>query len=112
MTNQSTTEKTSKFKRPTKSFIRKEIGIGFLVSVLATAAGAFLYLQYFSSYSFETTWKLIQEEKLYGTIIALSALPNLFVFFIFLKKKQDYRARGVLTACIFTALITFVLKFI
>jgi hypothetical protein len=105
-------EKTSKFRKPKRTFIRKEIGIGFLISVIATASGAFLYLQYFSSYSFEETWKLVQEEKLYGTIIALSALPNLFVFFIFLKKKQDYRARGVLIACIFLALITFVLKFI
>jgi len=105
-------EKTSKFRKPTKAFIRKEILIGLLISLLATAGGAFLYLNYFSSFSFEETWELVKEEKLYGTIIALSALPNLFVFFIFLKKKQDYRARGVLIACIFTALITFVLKFI
>ena len=105
-------EKTSKFKKPTKSFIRKEIGIGFLISIIATACGAFLYLEFFSKYGFEETWELVQEKKLYGTIIALSALPNLFVFFIFLRKKQDYRARGVLIACILTALITFVLKFI
>lgn len=105
-------EKTSKFRRPTKGFIRKEIGIGLLVSVLATAAGVFLYMQYISKYGFEETWKMIQEGNLYGSVLALAALPNLFVFFVFIKKKQDYRARGVLMASIFTALITFVLKFI
>mmetsp|Transcript_25450 Transcript_25450/g.37999 ORF Transcript_25450/g.37999 Transcript_25450/m.37999 type:complete len:112 (-) Transcript_25450:290-625(-) len=110
--SQHTPEKTSKFRQPTKSFIRKEIGIGFLVSVIATICGAFIYMEFFSKYSFEETWKVVQEQKLYGTIIALSALPNIFVFFIFLKKKQDYRARGVLIGCILTALITFVLKFI
>lgn len=92
--------------------IRKEIIIGFLVSFFATAAGVFLYLQYFSKYGFEETLEMIIEGNLYGKVISLAALPNLFVFFIFLKKKQDYRARGVLMASILTALVTFVLKFI
>tara|TARA_R110002073_G_scaffold331253_1_gene515908 strand:- start:8222 stop:8509 length:288 start_codon:yes stop_codon:yes gene_type:complete len=92
--------------------IRKEIIIGFLVSFFATAAGVFLYLQYFSKYGFEETLEMIIDGNLYGKVISLAALPNLFVFFIFLKKKQDYRARGVLKASILTALVTFVLKFI
>ena len=92
--------------------VRKEIAIGFLISVFATACGVFLYLQYFSQYGFDETWQMIKEGNLYGTVIALAALPNLFVFFVFIKKKQDYRARGVLMASILTALITFVLKFV
>ncbi|MFD2568859.1 hypothetical protein [Pseudotenacibaculum haliotis] len=92
--------------------IRKEITIGFIISLLATAAGIFLYMQYFSRYGFEETWQMIKEGNLYSSVLALAALPNLFVFFVFIKKKQDYRARGVLMASILTALITFVLKFI
>ena len=92
--------------------MRKEIIIGFLVSLFATAAGVFLYLQYFSRYGFEETLQMIVDGNLFGKVISLAALPNLFVFFVFIKKKQDYRARGVLMASILTALVTFVLKFI
>ena len=67
---------------------------------------------YSEEYGFDETWKMIQEGDLYASVLSLAALPNLFVFFIFIKKKQDYRARGVLMASIFTALITFVLKFL
>ena len=90
----------------------KEISIGFVISILATACGVFLYLQYFSKYGFEETILMIQKGNLYAQVLSLAALPNLFVFFIFIKKKQDYRARGVLMASILTALVTFVLKFL
>ena len=70
-----------------------------------------MYLQYFSQFGFEETLQMIKDGNLYGTVLSLAALPNLFVFFVFIKKKQDYRARGVLMATILTALVTFVLKF-
>jgi len=92
--------------------IKKEISIGFVISILATACGVFLYLQYFSKYGFEETILMIQKGNLYAQVLSLAALPNLFVFFIFIKKKQDYRARGVLMASILTALVTFALKFL
>ena len=103
---------TSKFRRPTKKFIRKEIAMGILVSVAAMSSGFYIYLEFFSKSGFEKTWQMIQDGALYGPVLALAALPNLFVFFIFLKKKQDYRARGVLMASILTALVTFALKFL
>ena len=92
--------------------IKKEISIGFVISILATACGVFLYLQYFSKYGFKETILMIQKGNLYAQVLSLAALPNLFVFFVFIKKKQDYRARGVLMASILTALVTFVLKFL
>jgi|TARA_R110000787_G_scaffold263775_1_gene369626 hypothetical protein len=92
--------------------IKKEISIGFIISILATASGIFLYLQYFSKFGFEETIQMIKQGDLYAQVLSLAALPNLFVFFVFIKKKQDYRARGVLMASILIALVTFVLKFI
>jgi len=91
--------------------IKKEISIGILISLFATACGVFLYLQYFSKYGFDQTVEMIKEGNLYAQVLSLAALPNLFVFFIFIKKKQDYRARGLLIASILIALVTFVLKF-
>ncbi|CAL2102729.1 conserved membrane protein of unknown function [Tenacibaculum sp. 190130A14a] len=92
--------------------IRKEIAIGFLVSLFATVCGMFIYLEYISdTNSLSETLRKIKEGGVLGTVIALSAIPNLFVFFIFLKKNQDYRARGVLLGTIFIALITLLVKF-
>lgn len=91
--------------------IRKEIAKGVLISIIATLSGAFFYIEFFSQYGFEETINLIIEGDLLGMFLTLAALPNLFVFFIFIKKKQDYRARGVLLTTIIIALITFVLKF-
>ena len=92
--------------------MKKEILIGFLVAVFATACGFFLYIELFSEVDFNETLKVLKEGKLYGKVLSLAAIPNLFVFFIFLKKKQDHRAKGVLIATIMTALIMLILKFI
>lgn len=92
--------------------MKKEIAIGFFISLFATTCGVFLYLQYFSRYGFDETLKLVQQGDLYGQVLTLAALPNLFIFFIYLKKKQDFRARGVLMASILIAITTFVLKIV
>ncbi|MFV0249024.1 MAG: hypothetical protein ACK5H1_08730 [Tenacibaculum sp.] len=92
-------------------FVKKEMIIGFLISLFATTCGLFIYLQYVSPYDFSTSLSKVKEAGILGTVIALAAIPNLFVFFIFLKKKQDHRAAGVLIAVITTALLTFALRF-
>ena len=91
-------------------FIRKEIFIGVLVSLFATLAGLFIYIEFFSVFDFKETLHVIKEQGLMGKVITLAAVPNLFVFFIFIKKKQDYRARGVLFTTILIAFTTFVMK--
>ncbi|APZ44915.1 hypothetical protein BW723_00820 [Polaribacter reichenbachii] len=92
--------------------VKKDILIGVLVSVFATLAGCFLYIEYFSNVGFSETLKLIEDGALYGKILSIAAIPNLFVFLIFIKKKQDNRAKGVLMTTIFIALTTLILKFI
>lgn len=91
--------------------VKKKILVGFLTAIFATSGGIFLYLEYFSQYSFSDTLQMIKEGNLYGKVLAMAAIPNLFVFFVFIKKKQDYKAKGVLLATILIALTTFVLKF-
>lgn len=92
--------------------VKKEILIGILVGLFATVAGMFIYLEYVSRFGFQETIELIKKGDLFGKVITLAAIPNLFVFFVFLKKKQDHRARGVLMATILTAVLTFVLRFV
>lgn len=92
--------------------VKKEIFIGVLVALFATAGGFFLYVEYFSKFSFSETLQIIAEGYLYGRVLSIAAIPNLFVFFIFIKKNQDQRAKGVLLATILIALTTLILKFI
>ncbi|QNM85643.1 hypothetical protein H9W90_00530 [Polaribacter pectinis] len=91
--------------------VKKEIFVGILISLFATFGGIFLYLEYFSRFGFYETIEMIKQGKLYGKVLSLAAIPNLFVFFIFIKKKQDNRAKGVLIATILIALTTLILKF-
>ena len=92
--------------------VAKEVFIGVLISIIATLSGAFIYVEFFSRFEFQETLRVMREQELYGKVLTLAAIPNLFVFFIFIKKKQDYRARGVLLATILIAFTTFVLKLI
>ena len=91
--------------------MKKEILIGFLTGLAANCAGSYLYIYFLSDYSLESTIEMAQEQDLLGSIIALGAILNLAVFFIFLKKKQYYRARGVVLATIVAALIILAAKF-
>ncbi|MFC2126844.1 hypothetical protein ACFLRU_00550 [Bacteroidota bacterium] len=91
---------------------QKEILIGFLVAVFATLSGIYLYIELFSKRGFVETFQMIEDGDLYGQIITLGAVSNLFFLFIYLKKKQDLRAKGVLMATIIIAFITLLTKFI
>ena len=83
----------------------------FLVALFATFGGIFFYIEYFSKYSFEETLQMISDGNLYGKVLSIAAIPNLFVFFIFLKKNQDNKAKGVVLATILIAFTTLILKF-
>ena len=95
-----------------KKLNKKEILIGFLVGLLATLCGFYIYVEFVSPYGFEETLKILSEGGLYGKVLGLAALPNLFVFYIFLRKKQDLRARGVLLACFAVAFAILISQFI
>ena len=84
--------------------MKKEILIGFIVALIATAIGCFIFIEYFSDFGFNRSLELIIEGNLQGKVLVLGAIANFFVFFIFLKKKQLYRARGVLLETILIAL--------
>lgn len=91
--------------------MKKDILIGILAAIFATACGFFVYVQFISKMGFYETIDYIETGNLFGKVLTLAAIPNLFVFFVFIKKKQDYRARGVLIMTIFTAIILLISKF-
>lgn len=87
--------------------MKKEIFIGFLVGLLATSFGVFVFLEFFSDQDLATTIDMVIQGKLQAKVLTLGALANFFVFFIFLKKNQIYRARGVILESLLVALAVF-----
>ncbi|MCC7520156.1 MAG: hypothetical protein IT220_00835 [Flavobacteriaceae bacterium] len=90
----------------------QKIAIGFLLSLFTTIAGSYLYLEFFSPQGFEQAWKLMLENKLQGMVLSLGAIPNLLLFFVFLKRREDYKARGVLIGVVIVAFLVLYYRFI
>ena len=84
--------------------IKKEVFIGILVGFIATAIGFYFYTQVFNDFSLKFVKKLITEYDYLGEILIYSVSPNLLAFFVFIKRKEDYRARGVILATMLVAL--------
>lgn len=92
--------------------IRKEIFKGFLVGLIATIFGLVFAIQIFgSSDDYTLVVKQAIQQGFLGKLMSIGALLNLGAFFIFLKKKQDHRARGVLIATILVLIFTLVIKY-
>ncbi len=91
--------------------LKKEVFIGLIIGLLANIAGSYLYIYFFSDYNLEETIQNALAQDVLGNIIALGAILNLFVFFIFIKKNKIYRARGVVLATVVSAIIILISKF-
>lgn len=92
--------------------IKREVLKGFLVGLIANFIGLYLAaLILGNGNSFANVLKSASSEGILGKLISLGAILNLIAFFIFIKKKQDYRARGVILATVIVAISTFIFKF-
>ena len=93
--------------------VKKEILIGIIVGFVANLAGLVLAIIFLHEYPsiIEVILKSF-DEGILSKLISLGAIMNLFVFLVFIKKKQDYRARGVLITTIIMALFTLILNLI
>ena len=90
---------------------KKEIIIGVLVGLIANALGLFIAATILSQGDdFIKVVKAATNEGFLGKLISIGAILNLVAFFVFIRKKQDYRARGVLLITVFIAVFTFVFK--
>jgi len=92
--------------------IKKHVFTGFLIGILATAIGILLWISLFSKLDIESTLLDARENDYLGKIIALGAALNFLPFFIFIKKNQIYKARGVLLATVLIAVIIAITKIV
>ena len=91
---------------------RKELLVGVFSGIISTFAGLILsILMIFENNSILEILKNAYYENFLGKLISLGAILNLLVFFVFIKKKQDQRAKGVLFLTIFLAIFTLILNY-
>ena len=91
--------------------IKKEIFIGFFVGILANSIGLLLAAFFLGNgQSISVVIKQSISEDIFGKLVTIGAILNLVAFFIFIKKKQDYRARGVILATVLVAISTFLIN--
>lgn len=93
--------------------VKKEIIIGLITGFIANISGLVLAILFLNDNPsiIEIVVKSF-EEKLLSKLISLGAIMNLFVFFVYIKKRQENRAKGVLMATIIIAIITIILNLI
>lgn len=92
--------------------IKQNIFIGFLTGISANIGGILLYILLFSEMGIDETLDNSIAEGYIGKLIALGAILNFLPFFVFLRKKQIYHARGVLLATIIAAICIFISKIV
>ncbi|WP_439152601.1 hypothetical protein [Winogradskyella sp.] len=92
--------------------MKKEIISGFIVGIIATAFGLVFAIQIFGkSDDWSAVLRQAVAEGFLTKLMSIGALLNLGAFFLFLKKKQDHRAKGVLIATILVFIATLIIKF-
>jgi hypothetical protein len=92
--------------------MKKELVIGIITGIAANLLGVLLYILAFSDKGIDDTLRQSMADGYFGKIVTLGAVLNLIAFFIFIKKKQDYRARGVLLATVVIGVAVMVRKFL
>lgn len=92
--------------------IKKQVLTGVLVGLLATAITFYLSLEFIFKGSFAEAYQVVKQKKILGVMLSMAAIPNLFAFFMFIKQKQDYKARGVLLATLIIAFLILAAQFV
>ena len=85
---------------------KKDIFIGFLIGILTSVIGSFLFIKLFTDFDVSTSLKIIRENGYLGKVITLGTILNLAVFSILLKNNKDTMAKGVILAVIILAIST------
>ncbi|MDR1225365.1 MAG: hypothetical protein LBK47_00515 [Prevotellaceae bacterium] len=92
---------------------RSKVVLGTLVGLVVPVITFFIF--YRTSYahtSFESYVRLLMFRSMISKVLAITALPNLLVFYLFLWLNKDLIARGVVVGTIMVALVVAVLYFV
>ncbi|GJH41243.1 hypothetical protein RCZ04_17930 [Capnocytophaga sp. HP1101] len=90
---------------------RKNQIIGFIAGIIVNIIGVIAYVLIFSKFSISTTLQDAYYKGYLGKLIMLGALLDLAIFFFFINRYENERARGVIIASCVLAFIILLLQF-
>lgn len=82
---------------------------GFVIGVLASILGSYLFISFFTNYTFMAGLEIMKSEGKIGKIITLGTVLDLVAFAILLKINKELMARGVILAVIVLSLFSILL---
>jgi hypothetical protein len=80
--------------------------IGFIIGILASILGMFLYITFAVHSDFIAGLQLMKSQGHLGKIVTLGSILDLIAFGILLKLNKELMARGVVLAVILLTIIT------
>jgi hypothetical protein len=85
---------------------KKDLWIGFVIGILASVIGSYVFITFFTDFNFMTGIQAMQSEGKIGKLVTLGSILDLVVFGILLKMNKEIMARGVVLSVIIIAIIT------
>jgi len=91
--------------------IAKKVFTGVALGLVITAVGFFLYTHFMLKAEPLQAIKTLAEQGSLGTVLFITAIPNLLAFFVLINKGYDYKARGVIIASFIIAFLILITQF-
>ena len=85
---------------------KTDILIGFLIGILASLLGMFLYLTLATDFGFISGIQIMKSQGNLGKIVTLGSILDLVAFAVLLKMNKELMARGVVLAVIALTIVT------
>lgn len=85
---------------------KRDLIIGFFIGLILAYIGAFTFLYINTNINLYTDFEFVKQQGILGKIITLGTILNLIAFFVLLKMKKEFTARGIILAIIVLAIYT------
>ena len=85
---------------------KKDVLLGFLIGIATTLIGSYLFITFFTEFTFVAGIQIMKSQGNLGKLITLGSILTLIAFGILLKMNKEIMARGVVLAVIALAILT------
>ena len=85
---------------------KKDLFLGFILGFVTTLLGSFIFITFFTDFTFTAGIQIMQSQGNLGKIITLGTILTLIAFGVLLKANKETMARGVVFAVIAMAIVT------
>lgn len=85
---------------------KKDLFLGFILGFITTLLGSYIFITFFTDFTFTAGIQIMQSQGKLGKIITLGTILTLITFGVLLKVNKETMARGVVLAVLTMAVLT------